>query len=282
MRFLATANGSSTALTPAPAAISASVRRGLLLCGIASSLLYVAMNVFIPMLWEGYSRTSQTVSELSAIGAPTRPLWVVLGVAYGLLVAAFGLGVWSSGGRNRALRVVGASMMVSGVIGLAWPPMHQRFVLAAGGGTLTDSLHIAWGIVWVLLALFGMGFGAAAFGMKFRLYTIVTIGILGAFGALTGVDAPRISAELPTPWVGVWERTNIASYLLWIVALATTLLRERPRDGFGRAAAPDEGPPLARDELLPASSAPRPDDTSGDMNVDQRPRRRGRSHSRRL
>ena len=47
----------------------ARVNRGLLLCGILSSLLYVAMNVLIPMQFEGYSVVSQTVSELSAIGA---------------------------------------------------------------------------------------------------------------------------------------------------------------------------------------------------------------------
>src|SRR5947208_12543288 len=72
------------------------VRKVLLVCGIFSSLLYVAMNVFVAMLWASYNSASQTVSELSAIGAPTRPLWVSLGVAYTLLVAAFGCGVWSS------------------------------------------------------------------------------------------------------------------------------------------------------------------------------------------
>src|SRR5213082_2883864 len=69
-------------------------RRSLLVCGIMSSLLYVAMNVFEAMQWEGYSSASQTVSELSAIGAPTRPLWVLLGIAYTLLVTGFGWGVW--------------------------------------------------------------------------------------------------------------------------------------------------------------------------------------------
>ena len=47
------------------------VLKGLLVCGILSSLLYVAMNVFVPMLFEGYSLVSQTVSELSAIGERT-------------------------------------------------------------------------------------------------------------------------------------------------------------------------------------------------------------------
>src|SRR5829696_5857538 len=89
-------------------------RKLLLICGIVSSLLYVAMNVFVPMQWEGYSSASQTVSELSAIGAPTRPLWVPLGIAYTLLVAAFGWGVWASARQNRSLRVAGVILVACG------------------------------------------------------------------------------------------------------------------------------------------------------------------------
>ena len=47
-------------------------RKSLLACGLAASLLYVAMNVFVPMQWDAYSSFSQTISELSAIDAPTR------------------------------------------------------------------------------------------------------------------------------------------------------------------------------------------------------------------
>jgi hypothetical protein len=64
-------------------------RKILLVCGILSSLLYVAMNVIAAILYEGYSSASQTVSELSAIGAPTRPLWLLLGIPYTLLATAF-------------------------------------------------------------------------------------------------------------------------------------------------------------------------------------------------
>src|SRR5436190_7362699 len=101
-------------------------RKLLLICGLLSSLIYVAMNVVAAMRWEAYSSVSQTVSELSAIGAPTRPLWLALAIPYTLLVAAFGCGVWASARRNRALRVVGAVLVVDGLIGLAWPPMHLR------------------------------------------------------------------------------------------------------------------------------------------------------------
>jgi hypothetical protein len=45
------------------------------------------MNVIVAMQWEGYSSASQTVSELSAIGAPTRQLWVLLAAFYTLVTS---------------------------------------------------------------------------------------------------------------------------------------------------------------------------------------------------
>jgi CubicO group peptidase (beta-lactamase class C family) len=50
--------------------------------------------------------------------------------------------------------------------------------------------------------------------------------IMLAFGALTGAQAPGISANLPTPWIGVWERINIGAFLVWFMVLAITLWRE--------------------------------------------------------
>jgi hypothetical protein len=115
-------------------------------------------------------------------------------------------------------------MIASGLFGLFWPPMHLR----GAEVTLTDTLHIAWTMVSALLTLLAMGFAAAAFGKRFRLYSIVTMVLLVTFGALASVDAPRIQANLPTPWVGVWQRLNIAVWMLWFVVLAIALLR-RPR-----------------------------------------------------
>lgn len=209
------------------------LRKLLLICGILSSLLYVAMNVLGTMQWEGYSSASQTVSELFAIGAPSRPLWVLLGIVYQVLVIAFGWGVWASAGRNRALRIVGGLVLAYGVVGLAAPffPMHLRGIER----TLTDTMHKVLTMVTVLLMLAAIAFGAAAFGKRFRLYSIVTILVLAVFGALTGLDAPRIEANLPTPWVGVTERINIGVFLLWVVVLGIALLPapvERPRHDF--------------------------------------------------
>jgi hypothetical protein len=208
------------------------VRKVLLICGIVSSLLYVAMNIVGAMQFEGYDSASQAVSELFAIGAPSRPLWVLLGIVYQILVIAFGWGVWASAGRNRTLRVVGGLLLAYGVVGLAAPffPMHMR----GAGVTLTDTMHKILTMVTVLLMLTAIGFGAAALGKWFRFYSIATIVILLVFGVLTGLDAPRIEANLPTLWVGVTERINIGVFLLWVVVMAVALLRtqgDKPQEG---------------------------------------------------
>lgn len=202
-------------------------RRTLFTCGILAALLYVAMLVFVPMRWEGYSSSSQTVSELSAIGAPTRALWVALARVYTLLAVAFGLGVWLSAGRNRGLRVVGGVLIAQSLVGAFWPPMHLRGIAP----TLTDTMHIVFASVWLLLTLLSMAFAAAAFGKRFRRYSAATLVVFVVFGTLTGIDGPRIAANLPTPWVGVWERINIGASLVWVVVLAIVLLR-RAKSNF--------------------------------------------------
>jgi len=203
------------------------IHKALLFAGIASSLLYVLMNILCPILYDGYNTVSQTVSELSAIDAPTRPIWVPLGVAYTLLLVAFGLGIWQSSAQNRSLRIVGVLFAIHGFIGLFWPPMHQRDVLAAGGGTMTDTMHIVFAMLTVPLMALEIGFGAAAFGKRFRIYSIISLAILIVFGILTGLDGPAIGKNLPTPFIGIWERINIGVFLLWVVVLAIVLLRRR-------------------------------------------------------
>ena len=87
------------------------LERFLLICGPLSSLLYVAMTILGARRFKGYSSTSQSVSELIAIDAPSRPLVVPLMVTYSVLWTAFGVGVWQSAGPKRALRVVAGGLI---------------------------------------------------------------------------------------------------------------------------------------------------------------------------
>lgn len=207
------------------------VQKALLVCGILSSLLYVAITIVVPLHWDDYDSVSQTVSELSAIGAPTRVLWIALSSPYTLLVMAFSWGVWKSAGRNRPLRIAGGLMIAYGALGVIWPfaPMHLRETLAAGGSTFSDTLHIALGAITEVLYLLALGFAAAAFGRPFRVYSVATFIVLLVFGTLTFLDAPHIAKNQPTPFIGVWERINIGIFLVWMVVLAIMLLQKERR-----------------------------------------------------
>jgi multimeric flavodoxin WrbA len=177
------------------------------------------------MQWESYRSVSQTISELSAIGAPTRSLWIPFAVLYTLLVTAFGWGVWTTARGSRPLRVVGVLMLGYGLSGFAWffAPMHLR----GNEATLTDVMHLVLGGVTSVLYMLALGFGAAALSRRFRLYSLATMAVLVVTGILTGLEAPGVGQNGPTPWIGVWERISIGSAMLWLAVLAVALLRAR-------------------------------------------------------
>lgn len=191
-------------------------RRIALTFGIAASALYIAMNAFVPLLWDGYSVTGQAISELSALGAPTRALWVPLGVVYSLLIAAFGWSLATDSGARRPLRIAGALMLANGLLSLYWPPMQLR----GSEFALTDALHIAWSVATVLLMFGAIGFGAAAFGQRFRLYSVTSMVVMLVSGALTGIAGPLVAANLPTPGLGTWERISVGTFMVWLAVLS--------------------------------------------------------------
>ena len=67
-------------------------RKALLVCGILAAVLYAGTDILAAMRYEGYSYTAQAVSELFAIGAPTRAVVVPLFLTHGVLQIAFGIG----------------------------------------------------------------------------------------------------------------------------------------------------------------------------------------------
>lgn len=204
------------------------VQKALLACGVAAFALYVGMDTIAALRYDGYRYADQTISELSAINAPTRSFWVPLGFVYSGLMLAFGVGVWASAGQKRSLRAIGLMATVVGLSGfVGWPfaPMHQREVLAAGGETWADTMHLVLGGVSSLLFVLSIAIGATAFGKRFRLYSIATLLIVLVAGTLTGLDAPKVAANEPTPWLGIFERIAVFSPMLWYAVLAIGLLR---------------------------------------------------------
>lgn len=159
-----------------------------------------------------------------AIAAPTRPLLILLFTTYNLLVIAFGVGIWRIY-FQRKLRIIATLFIGYAIIGLVtllFFPMHQR----GAEKTISDTMHIVLTIVTVILTLLLIGMAAPLYGNKFRVYSITTIVILLLFGVLAGSNAPRLAAQQSTPWLGITERVNIYTYLLWVAVLAVTLLKQ--------------------------------------------------------
>jgi hypothetical membrane protein len=201
------------------------VRRALLVCGILSSLLYVATDVLGGMRYEGYSFTSQAISELMARGAPSEPLVDPLFIVYGVLALAFGVGVFrEAASRSRALRIAGALLIGYSAIGFAGPTLFE--MTQRGASSLaSDVPHIVLTGVLVLLLLLAIGFGAFALGKRFRVYSFATLLIVIVFGAVTAPYAALLAIGQPTPGFGILERINIYSSLVWVAVLAIALLR---------------------------------------------------------
>jgi hypothetical protein len=192
-------------------------------------VLYVATDIITATtLYPGYSYTSQQVSELSAIGAPTRSLWVAMTIVWSPLVITFGIGVWLLAGQKRALRVTGILLAIWGVIGFSWMffPMHLRGTEALAA----DVMHIVFGAIQVVLMVLFIAFGAAALRWGFRFYSIGTIVLLLVFGALVSTQVTAIAAGQPTPWMRVIERVSVYAPILWVLVFAIVLLRVQGMD----------------------------------------------------
>jgi len=205
------------------------VRKVLLICGIVSSVLWISTDIIAAMQYDGYSYINQSISELSAIGAPARPFLAVTGIIYEMLLFAFRLGIFEEGGRKRALRFTGILLITHLILGLVsgFFPMNIRGTQM----TISDTMHIIFYTAIPIIILFIIGFGASAKGKWFRIYSICTILILLLFGALTGIAGPSVADGLPTPWLGIYERINVYGYMLWVMVLSIILFgTEKGRD----------------------------------------------------
>lgn len=197
----------------------------LLACGVLVAVVQIAGDIIAAALYPGYSYVNQTVSELSAIGAPTRPFQAGVGFLFEALVLAFAVGVWLMANGKRNLKICAGLLGVFAVNAIVWGlfPMQQRGTEMAA----TDVAHIVGAIVQVVTIVLFIAFGSGADGRWFRIFSIAMIvAILGA-GALAGTQAGQISAGASTPFIGLIERVSFYGPSIWILVLAIELLRQQ-------------------------------------------------------
>jgi Protein of unknown function (DUF998) len=200
------------------------MRQILLMCGVMSALCYVATDIAGAILYSGYAYTDQAVSELFAIGAPTSRIVVPLFTLSSSLLVAFAVGVWLSSGHSRLRRLMAAMFAGSALVGMVlWNffPMHMR----GAEPTVTDTMHLI--LATNPFVLLSIALAVAVFRGWFRIYTLATIVILLLPAVFAFQYAPEVQANLPTPGLGLAERTGQYAYALWQSALAIVLVLER-------------------------------------------------------
>jgi hypothetical protein len=153
---------------------------------------------------------------------------VLSGIPYTVLLIAFGAGIWRVAGASRAGRVTGAVVITEAVWGcvggLAFP-MAMREVIAAGQATLRNQLHAWYGIGMPILLALAIGFGSRLLGKRFHSFSYAAMLAMVVSGMLMGLQTSAMTANQPTPWLGVEERITAYVPMLWLVVLAVGLLQ---------------------------------------------------------
>lgn len=199
----------------------------LLACGLLSSLLYLATDIFGALHYPGYNYASQAISEMSAIGAPTAELLAPFYTLYSILFASFGAGVWLAAGRGRAFRVSAAFIIAVAALGIGWAifPMNAR----GAERTLTDTMHLVMGAASTVLLIGAIVSGAIGLGRRFRSYSTMTVLVMLGFGYLMSLDVPRVAKGQATPYLGITERITMGAWLIWMASLSVALLLRQQR-----------------------------------------------------
>ncbi|MFN8513869.1 MAG: DUF998 domain-containing protein [Thermomicrobiales bacterium] len=211
--------------------LNATTQKVLLGCGVASGALYFVGDILMSARYPGYSLLHRTVSELNALGAPTRGLSIAFGLAGYALLVPFGVGVWRVAAGSRSWRAAGAALFGLGAFGLWGVP----FASMQPPGTEQEGLHALSGMVGLLLLVAAMCAVATAPDQRLRLYSLATLVIMIAFSGWAAMQASGVEAGLATPWVGAKERIGFYSWHLWFIVLALMLIRRSVAAGAGRS-----------------------------------------------
>lgn len=232
----------------------------LLWCGILSSILYVAADAASALASPGYDSVAQAISELTAIGAPTRPLLVAPFVGYDALVIAFGVGAMRAV-RGGALALCGALLLAVGGIGLVATslfPMHSR----GSTTSLTDTMHIVLTALTVLCIAGAVLCAAVAQGHRFAGASIAALIVMlgaGALAAAQGADLAGGCRPLRSAFSSASASApgccgSAASRWRCLVGNAGMVRRAMPHRLLYRDPSPDGSGRLARYPRVPLSA----------------------------
>jgi hypothetical protein len=196
----------------------------LLITGIISSIYYIFIDIISSIIWKDYNFVNQTVSELFAINSPVRYFTIYMFTIYSLLIFIFSIGVYKLTNKYKLMKIAAILISIKELLGILATiifPMHLR----GFEGNFSDMFHGLLTAIGVFLCMFpAMILCSILLGLKFRIYSIITMILFVTFGILAGTMQPLLSNNLPTPFMGIFERINIYGYMFWIIVLSLNLI----------------------------------------------------------
>lgn len=193
-----------------------------LVCGLVGPALAPATDVLAWSRWQAYRPTTQSISELTALGAPTRTLTTALGLVRDVSLGVFASGVTRSASEDRALQAAGRFILANAAVdalATTFIPRDNAEPTWSRRNT-ANTLVMATGVACSIGA---MGAGAVARVGWFR---VISAGIPVSYAGLTllvlALPGRRTAEAAAT---GAQERTMAYAYQLWVAALAGVLMR---------------------------------------------------------
>lgn len=192
------------------------------ICGIVSLLSYTAMVVFSPLAYPGYNWMSMAVSELSAVGAPSKELAGQLNALFGpcALVSVMAVCVAVAGRKTKMFRVgiyLFAAMEWCCNVGYECFPWTSK----GNAFSFQNIMHIVvTGAVVVLsiVSLTVIAIGAKKDNQKtIEIWAIISLAAMLGGAAGTGV--------LPQMVFGIAERISTFSVVVFNAILGMELFR---------------------------------------------------------
>jgi hypothetical protein len=189
--------------------------KAVLIAAVVATLCSIGIDLLGLALWKGYDYVHQSITQLSALGAPTRPWAVALTIGRDLALLIVGLTLWLVSDRNVALRITASLVITTAAAGFA----AEFFPTQVGQSPPFSSPSVILGAIAVVASVLVIAFGAAAFSGWFR---AVSIGVLAAFALLTILGFMQTS-----PRIGLQERVMSYAILAWVILLGVALTTER-------------------------------------------------------
>lgn len=194
------------------------------LAGVLALLSYLSAALFAPHFYPGYDWLSQAVSDLSALTAPSRNVWLQLAGIYEVatVVSVVIAVIYFEHRVNKLSRIGIYLFALSNVLSIIG---YRLFPLSDSGhaGTLLDMMHIyVMTPLVILLSLISLGLICIG---SYRTHGRASLGVAAGCCLLLMLLGAIGTAILPKAYFGIPERISVFAVVIFNAILGFFVFR---------------------------------------------------------